>query len=208
LFTEGDSRFVPNIGCLHRHLCRRCNHIPRLSFCCTSTRLFLFASHDVCLVFQHFYALLNELITRYYLATSRELKRMDAVSRSPIFAWFSESLNGLSTIRAFSQQSTFVASHRKRVDANQSCYLPAVSVNRWLAVRLEFVGTCIIFIVSLLSLSALVTTGVDAALVGLVLSYALNTTSSLVCLLTYGFSVTDDGCRIGWSDLPVTSSRT
>lgn len=41
-------------------------------------------------------------------------------------------------------------------------------------------GTCIISVVSVLSLVALITTGVDAALVGLVLSYALNTTGALV----------------------------
>ena len=60
----------------------------------------------------------------YYLSTSRELKRLDAVSRSPIFAWFSESLNGLSTIRAFGQQRLFIANNERRVDRNQICYLP------------------------------------------------------------------------------------
>ena len=120
-------------------------------------------------------------ICRYYLATSRELKRLDAVSRSPIFAWFSESLAGLSTIRAFHQQDVFAAINHNRIDRNQMCYLPSISVNRWLAVRLEFVGAIIIFAVALFSMSALITTGVDAGLVGLVLSYALNTTSSLVC---------------------------
>jgi ABC-type multidrug transport system fused ATPase/permease subunit len=117
---------------------------------------------------------------RYYLATSRELKRLDAVSRSPIFAWFSESLAGLSTIRAFNQQPVFIAANQRRIDRNQICYLPSISVNRWLAVRLEFVGAMIILIVALLAMTALITTGVDAGLVGLVLSYALNTTSSLV----------------------------
>ncbi|KAH9935900.1 metal resistance protein YCF1 [Epithele typhae] len=115
----------------------------------------------------------------YYLSTSRELKRLDAVSRSPIFAWFSESLSGLSTIRAFNQQQLFVANNERRVDRNQICYLPSIAVNRWLAVRLEFVGATIIFITALLSIVALVTTGVDAGLVGFVLSYALSTTGSL-----------------------------
>ena len=105
---------------------------------------------------------------------------MEAVSRSPIFAWFSESIAGLSTIRAFSQEGIFLANHKRKVDANQICYLPGVSIDRWLAVRLEFVGTSMILVVSVLSLIALITIGVDAALVGLVLSYALNTTSSLV----------------------------
>ena len=117
---------------------------------------------------------------RYYLATSRELKRLDAVTRSPIFAWFSESLAGLSTIRAFGQQSIFTAANQKRIDHNQICYLPSVSVNRWLSIRLELLGAIIILTVAFLAMSALVTTGVDAGLVGLVLSYALNTTSSLV----------------------------
>ncbi|KAF9779193.1 metal resistance protein YCF1 [Thelephora terrestris] len=118
-------------------------------------------------------------VMTYYLDTSRELKRLDAVSRSPIFAWFSESIAGLSTIRAFGQEEIFLTNHKKKVDANQICYMPSVLINRWLAVRLEFVGTCIIFVVSNLALVALITTGVDAALVGLVLSYALNTTSAL-----------------------------
>jgi ABC-type multidrug transport system fused ATPase/permease subunit len=127
----------------------------------------------------------RELLTsmnecRYYLATSRELKRLDAVTRSPIFAWFSESLAGLSTIRAFNQQSIFIAINRKRIDLNQICYLPSVSVNRWLSVRLEFLGAVIILTVALLAMSALITSGVDAGLVGLVLSYALNTTPALV----------------------------
>ncbi|KXN89408.1 Metal resistance protein YCF1 [Leucoagaricus sp. SymC.cos] len=118
-------------------------------------------------------------VMKYYLATSRELKRLDAVSRSPIFAWFSESLAGLSTIRAFNQQGIFIQSNQHRIDRNQICYLPSISVNRWLAVRLEFVGALIIVTVTLLAMIALVTSGVDAGLVGLVLSYALNTTSSL-----------------------------
>jgi len=115
----------------------------------------------------------------YYLATSRELKRMDAVTKSPIFAWFSESLGGRTTIRAFSQQGIFNKQNEARIDRNQICYVPSISINRWLGIRLEFVGAIIILTASILSLVALVTTGVDAGLVGLVLSYGLNTTSSL-----------------------------
>ena len=111
------------------------------------------------------------------------------MSRSPIFAWFSESLNGLSTIRAFGQQQLFISNNERRVDRNQICYLPSIAVNRWLAVRLEFVGATIIFIAAVLSIVALTTTGVDAGLVGFVLSYALNTTGSLVSLSAWSVLV-------------------
>jgi len=131
---------------------------------------------------------------RYYLATSRELKRLDAVSRSPIFAWFSESLAGLSTIHAFRQQVIFTQNNQYRIDRNQICYLPSISVNRWLAVRLEFVGALIILTVTILAMAALITTGVDAGLVGLVLSYALNTTSSLVRPFPFSMVELHDPC--------------
>lgn len=68
------------------------------------------------------------------------------------------------------------------------CYLPSIAVNRWLAVRLELVGALIILVTTLLAVTALVTTGVDAGLVGLVLSYALTTTSSLVITTTFYFN--------------------
>ncbi|QRV89229.1 ABC transporter transmembrane region [Ceratobasidium sp. AG-Ba] len=102
-----------------------------------------------------------------------------ATSKSPIFAWFQESLGGLSTIRAFGQQDVFTAQNEAKLDRNQMVYLPAVSVNRWLAVRLELLGSCIVLSAAIFSLVALVTTGVDAGLVGLVLSYGLSTTQSL-----------------------------
>lgn len=117
---------------------------------------------------------------KYYLRTSRELKRLDSVSRSPIYAHFQESLGGLSTIRAYRQQKRFVTENEWRMDANLRAYYPSVSANRWLAVRLEFIGSIIIFAAAVFGVINVTTGGgLSAGLVGLAMSYALQITSSL-----------------------------
>lgn len=120
-------------------------------------------------------------ILRYYLATSRELKRLDAVSKSPIFTWFQESLGGLSTIRAFGQETRFLATSEAKVDRNQMCYFPSITCNRWLAVRVELIGAFVILLASTLAVTLVARDGskMDAGLLGLMMSQALSTTQSL-----------------------------
>lgn len=126
-------------------------------------------------------------IQRYYLATSRELKRLDSVSRSPIFAHFQETLGGASSIRAYQQQFRFVDENENRLEANLRAYYPSVSLNRWLAVRLEFLGAIIIFSAAVLAVLTLKWgIPVDPAIAGLSVTYALNVTQSLNwCIRTY-----------------------
>jgi len=70
-------------------------------------------------------------IQRYYLATSRELKRLDSVSRSPLYANFSETINGLVTIRAYKQVHRFIKINEQKLDLNQTVYYPNIASNRW-----------------------------------------------------------------------------
>ncbi|KAK1756041.1 P-loop containing nucleoside triphosphate hydrolase protein [Echria macrotheca] len=119
-------------------------------------------------------------IQRYYLRTSRELKRLDSVSRSPIYAHFQESLGGISTIRAYRQQDRFEHENEWRVDANLRAYFPSISANRWLALRLEFIGAVVILAAagfSIISVSS--GSGLKSGMVGLAMSYALQITTSL-----------------------------
>ena len=117
---------------------------------------------------------------RYYLSTSRELKRLDAISRSPIFSFFGETLSGLPVIRGFSQTKRFIANNEARIDRNQSCYMPAMTINRWLAVRLEFLGSLLMFSSALVAVSALlINNNVDAGLVGLLMTYTMSITQAL-----------------------------
>ncbi|KAJ4162650.1 ATP-binding cassette glutathione S-conjugate transporter ycf1 [Fusarium falciforme] len=119
-------------------------------------------------------------IQRYYLRTSRELKRLDSVSRSPIYAHFQESLGGITTIRAYRQQQRFELENEWRVDANLRAYFPSISANRWLAVRLEFIGAVVIFSAAGFFVISVTSYGRPSpGLVGLAMSYALQITTSL-----------------------------
>jgi ABC-type multidrug transport system fused ATPase/permease subunit len=117
---------------------------------------------------------------KYYLRTSRELKRLDSVTRSPIYAHFQESLGGISTIRAYRQENRFALENEWRMDANLRAYFPSISANRWLAVRLEFIGSIIILASAGLAIVS-VASGIrlSPGIVGLSMSYALQITQSL-----------------------------
>lgn len=64
------------------------------------------------------------------MATSRQLRRLESVSRSPIFSHFGETVLGASTIRALGHQERFILESERRVDDNQTCYYPGIGANR------------------------------------------------------------------------------
>ncbi|XP_045534710.1 multidrug resistance-associated protein 1 isoform X1 [Papilio machaon] len=121
--------------------------------------------------------LLYYVIQRFYVATSRQLKRLESVSRSPIYSHFGESITGATTIRAYGVTNRFVEESERGVDHNQSCYYPSCIANRWLAVRLEMIGNFIIFFAALFAV--LDRSSTNAGLVGLSVSYALQITQTL-----------------------------
>ncbi|KAK2583563.1 hypothetical protein KPH14_009513 [Odynerus spinipes] len=121
--------------------------------------------------------LIYYFIQRFYVATSRQLKRLESISRSPIYSHFSESVTGAQTIRAFGVQDRFIHESESKVDFNQVCYYPGIIANRWLAVRLEMVGNLIIFFAALFAVLGRDT--ISAGIVGLSVSYALQITQTL-----------------------------
>lgn len=66
----------------------------------------------------------------FYVATSCQLRRLEAVSRSPIYTHFNETVQGASVIRAFGEQPRFILQANKRVDFNQTSYFPRFVATR------------------------------------------------------------------------------
>uniref|UniRef100_A0AAR2KJ02 ATP-binding cassette, sub-family C (CFTR/MRP), member 3 n=1 Tax=Pygocentrus nattereri TaxID=42514 RepID=A0AAR2KJ02_PYGNA len=122
-------------------------------------------------------ALIYFFVQRFYVATSRQLKRLESVSRSPIYSHFSESITGTSVIRAYGRNSAFVLMSDMKVDENQKSYYPGIVSNRWLGVRIEFIGNCIVLFAALFAVIG--KESLNPSLVGLSVSYALQVTMSL-----------------------------
>lgn len=71
----------------------------------------------VILIIYYFFSL-------YYRASARELKRLDAILRSSLYAHFSESLTGLATIRAYGETDRFRKESEERMNVeNRFVYL-------------------------------------------------------------------------------------
>ncbi|KYR03153.1 ABC transporter C family protein [Tieghemostelium lacteum] len=116
-------------------------------------------------------------IQKYYLNSSRELTRLEGISRSPIYAHFSETLAGVATIRAYGESNRFISENERLLDDNQKCYYINISANRWLALRLEFLGACIV--TSTVLYTVLSAHHIAAGTAGLVITYALAITSNM-----------------------------
>jgi ABC-type multidrug transport system fused ATPase/permease subunit len=56
------------------------------------------------------------LLALGYLKTGRDLRRMESNSRSPIFSGFSELLEGIVTVRAFSAEQRFLNDLHDKID--------------------------------------------------------------------------------------------
>jgi len=124
------------------------------------------------------------LLQRFYRRSYIEMQRLDSVSRSPIYAHFSESLSGVETIRAYRLADAFAHTSDARVDANHRAYFTSRMANEWLSLRLDIIGACIVFLTAVL---AIVNRDViSASLAALTLSEALDVTLFLKSAVTSG----------------------
>ncbi|TPX59204.1 hypothetical protein SpCBS45565_g07789 [Spizellomyces sp. 'palustris'] len=120
-------------------------------------------------------------ISGRYLTASRELKRLDSVTRSPIYSHFSEALVGAPTIRAYGQEPRFLSDNLARIDANHRPYHYLWAANRWLSFRTNSIGGCLVL---LTALTILFTSDVlGPGLAALSLTYSLILTDTMLMVV-------------------------
>uniref|UniRef100_A0A3P9LF64 ATP-binding cassette, sub-family C (CFTR/MRP), member 4 n=1 Tax=Oryzias latipes TaxID=8090 RepID=A0A3P9LF64_ORYLA len=110
-------------------------------------------------------------LRRYFLKTSREIKRLEGTTRSPVFSHLSSSLQGLWTIRAFGAEERFQREFDSHQDLHSGAWFLFITTARWLAVWLD--GICAIFITITTFGVLLLRNQLDAGSVGLALTYAV-----------------------------------
>eukprot|EP00058_Branchiostoma_floridae_P004581 XP_002590069.1 hypothetical protein BRAFLDRAFT_83311 [Branchiostoma floridae] len=129
-------------------------------------------------------AFIYHRIQKYYRHTSRELKRLDSVSLSPIYAHFSETLTGLTTIRGLRAVHRFKHENKTRLECNQRASFSGQVASSWLGIRLQLLGVAMVTGVAFIAVLEHHFQTVDPGLVGLAISYALSVTNLLSGVVT------------------------
>ncbi|KAG0272269.1 Multidrug resistance-associated protein 1 [Linnemannia gamsii] len=120
-------------------------------------------------------------VEKCFLSVSRTLARIYAVSKSPVYQHFHESLGGVSTMRAMRIQERFIEKNAAMVDRMSNNFLSNMGSRRWLDVQLRVLSTIVLLCTALLAV--LQRDSVDPSLVGLTLSFALTITEEVTTLV-------------------------
>uniref|UniRef100_A0A3Q3MK45 Multidrug resistance-associated protein 4 n=1 Tax=Labrus bergylta TaxID=56723 RepID=A0A3Q3MK45_9LABR len=110
-------------------------------------------------------------LRRFYLSTSRDVKRLESTTRSPVYSHLSSSLRGLWTIRALKAEGRLKKAFDTHQDLHSEAWFLFLMTSRWFALRLDSI--CSIFIMFASFGCILLRDGLDAGEVGLVLTYAV-----------------------------------
>ena len=129
-----------------------------------------------------FLVVLYLIIQVWYIRSSRSLKRIHSISKSPLYQHFGETLTGVSTIRAMRIHDRFILENAAKSDMSANTHFVYTVASRWLHIRLEMLGAIVVFATSLLAVLGRKTLGPGMA--GLALTYALSVTFAITNLVT------------------------
>ncbi|CAL1527543.1 unnamed protein product [Lymnaea stagnalis] len=115
------------------------------------------------------------IIQNYYVRASRQLKRIESIARSPVYAHFSESVTGAAVIRAYRAKERFSSESEKRVDKNQVYYFASQAAIRWLQLNMDSLANLVVLFAAIFQIIA----GGGGSDAGLAVSYALQVSGAL-----------------------------
>ncbi|ELW60555.1 ATP-binding cassette sub-family C member 9 [Tupaia chinensis] len=170
------NRFSADTNIIDQHIPPTLESLTRSTLLCLSaigmisyaTHMFLVALVPLGVAFY--------FIQKYFRVASKDLQELDDSTQLPLLCHFSETAEGLTTIRAFRHEARFKQRMLELTDTNNIAYLFLSAANRWLEVRTDYLGACIVLTASIASISS---GSPNSGLVGLGLLYALTITNYL-----------------------------
>jgi ABC-type multidrug transport system fused ATPase/permease subunit len=111
---------------------------------------------------------------KMYRTAVREAKRLDSVSRSPRYAHFKETLQGLVVIRAFNRSQWFLEEFYQRLHHNQRMFYGHYMINRWFSSRIPLVGGCVAVVTCVAIVHAVQVGALSPGVAGLLTLYSLS----------------------------------
>jgi hypothetical protein len=76
-------------------------------------------------------------LKRYYVASARELVRINGTTKAPVMNYAAESILGVVTIRAFAATDMFIRNNLQLIDNDATMFFHTVAAQEWVLIRVE-----------------------------------------------------------------------
>ncbi|XP_010773066.1 ATP-binding cassette sub-family C member 8-like, partial [Notothenia coriiceps] len=167
------NRFSTDTNTIDQHIPTTLECLSRSTLLCVSalgvisyvTPVFLFALLPLTIACY--------FIQKYFRVASRDLQQLVDITQLPLLCHFSETVEGLTTIRALRYEPRFRQRLLQFTDAHNIASVFLTAANRWLEVRMEYVGACVVLVAAVASITNSLYNELSTGLVGLGLTYAL-----------------------------------
>ncbi|XP_059391674.1 ATP-binding cassette sub-family C member 8-like isoform X2 [Carassius carassius] len=167
------NRFSSDTNTIDQHIPATLECLSRSTLLCVSALGVISYVTPVFLIIVIPLAIACYFIQKYFRVASKDLQQLEDSTQLPLLSHFSETVEGLTTIRAFRYEPRFRQRLLEFTDANNLASLFLTAANRWLEVRMEYIGACIVLIAAVASITNSLYNHLSTGLVGLGLTYAL-----------------------------------
>ncbi|XP_068169357.1 ATP-binding cassette sub-family C member 8 isoform X1 [Antennarius striatus] len=167
------NRFSTDTNTIDQHIPTTLECLSRSTLLCVSALGVISYVTPVFLIALLPLAVTCYFIQKYFRVASRDLQQLEDSTQLPLLSHFSETVEGLTTIRALRYEPRFRQRLLQFTDANNIASLFLTAANRWLEVRMEYVGACVVLVAAVASITNSLYNHLSTGLVGLGLTYAL-----------------------------------
>jgi ABC-type multidrug transport system fused ATPase/permease subunit len=119
-------------------------------------------------------------IRHYYARCLRDLKRIEGITRSPVYSYLTSTIHGLKVIRSYHAEQLCSDQFLSHLNDNTRVNYLLVTVNRWAAIRFDWIALFFISFVTVLAMIVrIIQNSISPADIALILTYSLQLMGTL-----------------------------